>query len=416
MSKQTFLEQCESAGVMFPIQDDARAILHNGFEFPTTRDEQWKYTRVTSIISADYSKNDPKRFRPSNDQFSLSSFCTLVTVNGMFRSDLSDTLPEGLKIQTLSEAKGDVRDKILTHLGALTPLKNEAFNTLNTAYFNDGIFLEVVPNTHIEVPIRLFHYAFGEAQLTNTRNLIFVGENSSVSIMHEFEGESNAGSFTNVVTEMFADKSAKISYTLIENEGTQSSLINTVAARQKANSRFTMFTITKSGQLVRNNLRVEITETGCETNMYGIYFTSGNQHIDNHTYADHQAPNCNSNELYKGVMADKSTGVFNGKIMVHQIAQKTNAYQSNQNVLLGDKATIFSKPELEIYADDVKCSHGCTVGQLDEEALFYLRSRGLSRDAAHRLLVQAFASDIIEKIEIEEVKTSIERFIEDKFK
>lgn len=416
MSKQTFLEQCESAGVKFPIQDDARDILHNGFEFPTTRDEQWKYTRVASIISADYSKNDHESFKPSKGQFSTTSYCTLVLVNGTFRSELSDSLPEGVKMQAFNDAKGAVRDKILKHLGTLTPLKNEAFNTLNAAYFNDGIFLEVVPNTHIEVPIRLIHYAFGEAQLTNTRNLICVGEKSSVSIVHQFEGEANAGSFTNVVTEVFAEKSANINYTLIENEGTHSSLINTVAALQKANSRFTMFTITKSGLLVRNNLRVEITEPGCETNMYGIYFTSGNQHIDNHTYADHQAPNCNSNELYKGVMADKSTGVFNGKIMVHQIAQKTNAYQSNQNVLLGDKASIFSKPELEIYADDVKCSHGCTVGQLDEEALFYLRSRGLSRDAAHRLLVQAFASDIIEKIEIEEVKTSIERFIEDKFK
>jgi len=416
MSKQTFLEQCESAGVNFPIQDDARAILHNGFEFPTTRDEQWKYTRVASIISADYSKNDDESFKPSKGQFSTTSYCTLVIVNGTFRSELSDSLPEGLKMQTLNEAKGAVRDKILMHLGTLTPLKNEAFNTLNAAYFNDGIFLEVATNAHIDVPIRMIHYAFGEAQLTNTRNLICVGENSRVSIVHEFEGETNSGSFSNVVTEVFADKSAYVNYTLIENEGTHSSLINTVTARQKANSCFTMFTITKSGLLVRNNLRVEITEPGCETNMYGIYFTSGNQHIDNHTYADHQAPNCNSNELYKGVMADKSTGVFNGKIMVHQIAQKTNAYQSNQNVLLGDKATIFSKPELEIYADDVKCSHGCTVGQLDDEALFYLRSRGLSQDAAHRLLVQAFASDIIEKIEIEEVKTSIEQFIEDKFK
>ncbi|MDP4963624.1 MAG: Fe-S cluster assembly protein SufD, partial [Salibacteraceae bacterium] len=231
---------------------------------------------------------------------------------------------------------------------------------------------------------------------------------------NHFAGNANSGSFTNAVTEVVAEAGSNGKLYLLQEEGDESNQINSTHIVQKASSTFSVLTVTMSGALVRNNLNFAITGEGCESNLNGLYFTSGNQHVDNHTYADHQVANCNSNELYKGVMTDKSTGVFNGKIMVHQAAQKTNAFQSNQNILLTDRATINTKPELEIYADDVKCSHGCTIGQLDEEAMFYLQSRGLGKMAATKLLLNAFASDVVEMVDNEAVKTYIEHWVEKK--
>jgi len=247
------------------------------------------------------------------------------------------------------------------------------------------------------------------------RNLIVLGANSKANIITQYEGEGNEEGFTNVVTEAVVGPGAKGGLYIIQNEGDSASHINSTQIEQAKDSQFSVVTVTKSGKLVRNNLNYEVNGEGCESNMYGVCFTRGKQHVDNHTFVDHLLPNCNSNELYKGVMNDKSTGVFNGKIMVRRDAQKTNAFQSNQNVLLTDTASIFTKPELEIYADDVKCSHGCTVGQLDEEATFYLQSRGLSKDDATKLLIQAFASDVIEKVEIEALRESLEAFIHNQF-
>ncbi|MEZ4720416.1 MAG: Fe-S cluster assembly protein SufD [Flavobacteriales bacterium] len=415
MTKDAFLKQFDSKPALFPIQGQARAAIRNGLAFPTTRDEKWKYTRVSSLVSADYGHAEGRLETIEQFRIQGADYATLVFINGRFHADLSDAVPEGMIAVSMASSFGTQRNQMLDKLGKQGDIEEQAFVSLNTAFFEDGAYIKVVANTRIEKPVCILNIAQGTKQASNVRNLIHIERGAEISLLHQFEGDQNDGSFSNAVTEIFVDENAKATYYLIENEGPSASGINATYVEQKRDSHYTQVTVTKSGKLVRNNIHASITGEGCETNMMGIYFTSDRQHVDNQTYADHQKPNCNSNELYKGVMTDRSTGVFNGKIMVHQDAQKTNAFQSNQNILLSDAATINTKPELEIYADDVKCSHGCTVGQLDEEAMFYLRSRGLGKEAAHRLLVQAFAADVIEVIEHAAIREDIARFIESKF-
>jgi Fe-S cluster assembly protein SufD len=412
--KEAFLKQFENITANFPIQGEARAAIQNGLDFPTTRDEKWKYTRVNSIIDGAFKRNDAQAIDIENFKMD-PSWCHLVFENGQFNAQSSDALPSGVHMVSIASMDGEKKASVLSKLGGLINHKKDAFPSLNTAYFLDGAYIEVEKNTKVEQPIVILNITSGEAQVTNERNLIHVKSGAEVKFVHQFEGQNNAQGFSNSVCEILVDENAQAEYYLIENEGANTRLITNTNVAQKRDSRFTIVTVTKSGQLVRNNVHIAIQEPGCESNMMGIYFTDNSQHVDNQTYADHQDHGCNSNELYKGVMAGRSTGVFNGKIMVHQAAQQTNAFQSNQNILLSDRATINTKPELEIYADDVKCSHGCTIGQLDEEAMFYLQSRGLGKEAAHRLLVQAFAQDVVDTITLDALKENIEQFIESKF-
>lgn len=415
MSKEAFLKQFDSIPASLPLQGIARAEIHNGLDFPTLRDEKWKYTRVSPILEAEYKHHDARIDSIESWRTPGLDAVYVVFVNGIYHPALSDELPTGVTMHAMDAVDGLIKEEMLAKLGSLVHLKSEAFHSFNTAYFQDGAYMVVQKNTVVEKPVVLLNIQQGERQATNVRNLIHVGSGAEFSLIHDFEGHHNQGAFTNAVTEFFVDENAKADYYMIENEGDDTSTINALYTSQNRDSRLSIMTVTKSGQLVRNNIHAAITDQGCETNMWGVYLCAGNQHVDNQTYADHQKPNCVSNELYKGVMADRSTGVFNGKIMVHKDAQQTNAFQSNQNILLSDRATINTKPELEIYADDVKCSHGCTVGQLDEEALFYLRSRGLGMEAAHQLLIRAFAAEVIENIKIEALRDDVERFIESRF-
>ncbi len=413
--KLSFLEQFDHIPAQFPLQGDARAAIHNGLDFPTTRDEYWKYTRVAKLVSAHYNQNGLSSVDISSLIIPNLDAHLIVFINGVFSADHSiKSLVSGLSIQSIASLEGDDKSTALEHLGRHIDSKSNAFTALNTAYFQDGIFIKIDKNGVIEKPIYLLNISTGEQQASQTRNLFLVGENAKVEIINHFAGNANSGSFTNAVTEVVAEAGSNGKMYLLQEEGDESNQVNSTHIVQKASSTFSVLTVTMSGALVRNNLNFAITGEGCESNLNGLYFTSGNQHVDNHTYADHQVANCNSNELYKGVMTDKSTGVFNGKIMVHQAAQKTNAFQSNQNILLTDRATINTKPELEIYADDVKCSHGCTIGQLDEEAMFYLQSRGLGKMAATKLLLNAFASDVVEMVANEAVKIYIEHWVEKK--
>ncbi len=416
MSKQDFLSQFDQITALLPLQGKARAIIHNGLEFPTIRDEYWKYTRTASITSSVFKQNEVEI--QSLEPFMIPKLDAhmIVFVNGEFSKQLSSSeFPNVLKIIALSKASAIDKDLICQHLGKHIDAEKHAFNTLNTSYFKDAAYVKVEANASIEKPVCVLNISSGQKQAVNVRNLIVIGENANVNVITQFEGRGNEDAFTNSVSEVVVASGAHGGLYIVQNEGEKSSHINSTQIVQEKDSTFSVITFTKTGKLVRNNLNFSVKGEGCESNMYGVYFTRGNQHVDNHTYVDHLVPNCNSNELYKGVMADKSTGVFNGKIMVHKDAQKTNAFQSNQNVLLSDTASIYTKPELEIYADDVKCSHGCTIGQLDEEATFYLQSRGLSKDDANKMLIQAFASDIIEKIEIEPLRTSIEEFVHRQF-
>jgi Fe-S cluster assembly protein SufD len=413
--KLSFLKQFDHIPAQFQLQGDARAAIHNGLDFPTTRDEYWKYTRVAKLVSAHYNQNGLSSVDISSLIIPDLDAHLIVFINGIFSADHSiKSLISGLSIQSIAALEGDNNSMALEHLGRHIDSKSNAFTALNTAYFQDGTFIKIDKNAVIEKPIYLLNVSTGEQQASQTRNLFLVGENAKVEILNHFAGNANSGSFTNAVTEVVAEAGSNGKLYLLQEEGDESNQINSTHIVQKASSTFSVLTVTMSGALVRNNLNFAITGEGCESNLNGLYFTSGNQYVDNHTYADHQVANCNSNELYKGVMTDKSTGVFNGKIMVHQAAQKTNAFQSNQNILLTDRATINTKPELEIYADDVKCSHGCTIGQLDEEAMFYLQSRGLGKMAATKLLLNAFASDVVEMVDNEAVKSYIEHWVEKK--
>jgi len=416
MSKQDFLNPFDQIAATLPLQGKARAIIHNGLDFPTTRDEYWKYTRTAPITSTIFKQNEHKV--DAVDQYLIEGLNAhlIVFVNGEYSKALSNTdFPKGVKVLSLSQASADEKIAMCEHLGMHAKNEGQAFNTLNTSYFKDVAFIKVEDNVEVEKPLHVLSLNAGEKQAINMRNLIVLGANSKANIITQYEGEGNEEGFTNVVSEVVVGAGAKGGLNIIQNEGESASQINATQISQERDSQFSVITITKTGKLVRNNLNYAVNGEGCESNMYGVYFTRGKQHVDNHTYVDHLFPNCNSNELYKGVMTDRSTGVFNGKIMVRRDAQKTNAFQINQNVLLTDTASIFTKPELEIYADDVKCSHGCTVGQLDEEATFYLQSRGLSKDDATKLLIQAFASDVIEKVEIEALRESLEAFIHNQF-
>jgi len=413
--KLSFLEQFDHIPAQFPLQGDARAAIHNGLDFPTTRDEYWKYTRVARLVSASYNQNGLSAVDLSGLTIPDLEAHLIVFVNGIFSADHSiKESVSGLSMQSIASLEGDDKSLALEHLGNYIDSKSNAFTALNTAYFQDGIFIKVAKNAVIEKPVYILNICRGEQQASQTRNLILVGENAKVEIVNHFSGSANSGSFTNAVTEVVAEAGSHGKMYLLQEEGDESNQVNSTHIVQKGSSTFSVLTVTLSGALVRNNLNFAITGEGCESNLNGLYFTSGNQHVDNHTYADHQVPNCNSNELYKGVMTDRSTGVFNGKIMVHRDAQQTNAFQSNQNILLTDKASVNTKPELEIYADDVKCSHGCTIGQLDEEAMFYLQSRGLGKMDATKLLLNAFASDVIEMVDNDAVKAYIEHWVEKK--
>lgn len=415
-NKKDFLKQFDQLAALYPVQGNARAVIHNGLDFPTSRTEYWKYTRVAPILAGSYQQHEPNI--SSIDAFTIEGLdaTKLVFVNGHFSESLSDTIDQsGVTISSMRTVDGDRKKEMLDHLDQSVDSKTQPFNAFNTGYFQDGAYLTVDANTEVQKPILILHIAQGEQQATNFRTLTRVGANAKLQLITRYVGLENVGSFTNVVNELELSDGAKAELYLVEDEGDQTSMITNTEITQERSSHAKVVTVTESGALVRNNLNFAVNGEGCESDMYGIYFTDGSQHVDNHTRVDHKVPNCNSNELYKGVMTDRSTGVFNGKIMVHRDAQQTNAFQSNQNILLSGRASINTKPELEIYADDVKCSHGCTIGQLDEEALFYLQSRGLGKLAATKLLVQAFAGEVIEQIEIDAVKDAVEAFIHQKF-
>lgn len=415
-SKQAFLEPFDKLPASLPVQGLARAIIHNGLDFPTTRDENWKYTRINSIVNTHYDLGEKQVSDIEGLKLKGLEAIYCVFVNGVFQRKFSSTeIPSGLHIASFHGLDLEEKERLTSELGMHADYKNHAFSALNTSYFKDGAYVSIAQDAVIDKTIVILNITTGQQTACNPRTLVRIGKHAQVNLLLQYEGINNSGTFTNAVNEIIVEEGAHGKCYLIQNDGEGSTQVNTTEVVQKKASEFSVVTLTKSGDLVRNNLNFKITDEGCVSNMYGIYFTSGSQHVDNHTFADHLKPNCNSNELYKGVMTGKSTGVFNGKIMVHKDAQQTNAFQSNQNILLSKTASVNTKPELEIYADDVKCSHGCTIGQLDEEAMFYLQSRGLGKESASKLLIQAFAGDVLEFISSEPIRREMEEFIQHKF-
>lgn len=378
---------------------------------PTTRVEAWKYTRLAKITKQSYGVLDQSV--STIDAYSIDvNAVNIVFVNGYFQKSLSSTsLPIGLKIKSLTELTSDELEQV----GKNVVLENELFNAINTVYSQDGIYIEIEKGQKIEQSIQLIHISTGSEVISNQRNVIVARESSEAHIIQSYFTENAAHTFVNHITEIFVDSNANLTIDKLQAEGENNHQIITEQVEQAKDSTFTINTLTLNGGVVRNNLTIAVNGQNCETNLNGAYLLKGNQHVDNHTVVDHLKANCNSNELYKGVIDEKATAVFNGKVFVRKDSQKINAFQSNGNVLLTDDATVNSKPELEIYADDVKCSHGSTTGQLDEESIFYLRARGLSERAARQLMVSAFVGDVFEKVENEHVMKFVHAVLEKRF-
>ena len=378
--------------------------------WPTTRMENWKYTRVAKLQKLAF--HSSKEAVDSISPYLIDPATpALVFVNGMYAEDLSSldkSHPLYSAVTIYSNTNNTIEDSLLN-------VENELFNALNTAFLNDGMDIRIPRNKNLG-SVQVIHILKGDTSLSNFKMRIFVDDFAELNIIQGFFSDnSSENCFANVTSEIKVGKNSKLSIDKIQYENESSFHINTEVVEQEADSTFTINTITLNGGLVRNNLNINVNGQNATTNLFGAYVLKGKQHVDNHTVVDHRVANCMSNELYKGVIDENATGVFNGKVFVRPDAQKINAFQSNGNVLLSDNATINSKPELEIYADDVKCSHGSTTGQLDENAVFYLEARGISRKKAVALLVSAFVNEAIEKIENQTIVAFIHEKVKERY-
>ena len=400
------------------LRSNAKRALEN-LEFPTSKTEYWKYTRIGKIINKTYGI----QHEVSDSDIDISSYLIpelvaniVVLVNGFFRADLSKIETEnGLQINSLKKVIHDSDGFIKDHLGEIAKSEKELFTALNTLCFTDGVYIDLEKNAVIEKPIHIINITNSDHLISNTRTIVKAHDNSSVKIIESFVNLQGKESFTNNVSEFFLNPNSNVEYNKIQNKEGDSYQISNEQAYQRKDSNFTINTVTLKGTLVRNNLNIEVHGEGCETNLNGIYLGEAKNHIDNHTFVDQIKPNCTSNQVYKGILDDSSVGVFNGKVFVRREAQKTNAFQQNNNILLTDDAVINSKPELEIYADDVKCSHGSTIGQLDDEAIFYLQARGVSKRSAINMMITAFVKDALERVSIPALKNYIDTKIDTRF-
>lgn len=398
--------------------------MFNEQGIPTVKHEEWKYTRIAGVLNKEFSYAVDNTAVTSKDvdTVRLPGYETaneLVFVNGIYHAELSTirSSADELVILPLSEAvKGEYKSIIDNNLGHSANYHKDGINAMNNALAYQGLFIAVKKNQSVEHPLYCYYIsdARSNSVLSQPRTLVHVGVNAQVFLVEEEITLGSSDSFVNRVSEVVVEENANVHIYKIQNEDSHSSCVKTTHVRQLGVSKVSSVTLTLNGGTIRNNLNFILEAPGCESHMYGLYCVKGDTHVDNHTIVDNVMPNSFSNELYKGIIDENATGVFNGKIFVRKDAQKTNAYQSNKNVLLSDTATVNTKPQLEIFADDVKCSHGCTVGRLDEEALFYLRARGIGEKAAKALLLHAFAGEILEKIELEPIRGYAEQIISER--
>lgn len=390
--------------------------------FPNQKNEDWKYTSLIPITKREYS------FKPNADEaleykdvkkyfvHDIDSY-SIVFVDGMFSSWLSNLPSKDFHVGCLCDALERNTPVVKEYFSKIASDENDGLLAMNTSFAYEGALIEVPDNVTVSKPIQVVYFSSVRERdfMVQPRNLIVVGKNAEVELIerHQSLGEDNV-TFTNSVTEIYAHQDARLTLYKIQNDVSSASLIDTTTVVQEGRSSVSIGTFSTGGQFVRNNLRFTFAGEYAEANLNGISLLDGRQHVDHHTTVDHAVPNCQSNELYKGIFDEKSHGVFNGSVIVRQDAQKTNAFQQNDNVLLTDTATIDSKPQLEIYADDVKCSHGCTIGQLDKDALFYLKSRGIGDREAKAALLYAFKHDAMELVKIPALRKRLNRIIANK--
>jgi Fe-S cluster assembly protein SufD len=389
---------------------------------PLGRNEEWKYTRISNLFNKQYtfplqltsiSEQDLKELRLPGHEAANE----LVFVNGLFSEVLSNIRSASLQVQPLEvAARGEFSNIVSEHLGHSSDYLKDGINALNTAFVHGGVFIYVGKGKTLEHPIYLYNITDARTGniFSQPRSLVYLAGNANAQIVETFNTIGTGESFTNGVMEIVVEQDAMLEHYKIQNDASHANQVSTTHIRQIGKSYVHTVTISLNGGIVRNNLNVVLEAEHCETHLYGLYFIGGDTHVDNHTLVDNVTPHSFSNEFYKGIIDDNATGIFNGKIMVQRLAQKTNAYQSNKNILLSDGASVNTKPQLEIFADDVKCSHGCTVGQLDEEGMFYLRSRGIREEKARALLVHAFAMDVLEHIKPAAIRSYVDHLISER--
>ena len=423
-----FKDKLVSSFLVFEDTMDVEASIHDirseaikVFEqegFPTRKQEAWKYTSLNSVLKYDYNvftREEAALEYRDIKRYTLSDLDTykIVLIDGKYSSHLSQTTHDKIDVCLMSSvlAKPYYKPVIKDYFNRIAA--RDSLTSLNTAFSVEGAYIHIHKNIIADKPIEILHFSTGKdhALLLQPRNLIVVDKNAQVQIIERHQSLGQNPVWTNSVTEIFADENSNVDYYKIQNDTEQVSLVDNTFIEQQRSSICSVHTFSFGGNIVRNNLNFYQKGEGVDSILNGITILEGKQHVDHNTLVHHSEPNSESHQDYKGIFDEKSTGVFNGKIIVDQIAQKTNAFQSNNNILLSDKATINSKPQLEIFADDVKCSHGCTIGQLDDDALFYLRSRGIGEKEAKALLMYAFANNVLETVRIPQLKKRINKLI-----
>ena len=421
-------EKLISSFLAFENQVDIDSYAHNirseaikTFEdtgFPNKKDEDWKYTSLNRLLKNNYSvfpkQENALEYREVKQYFihDIDTY-KIVFIDGKYSSHLSETTHDGMDVCLMSAALSKPKYRIIIENYFNKVASSESLSSLNTAFAKEGAYIHIPKNKLVEKPIQIIHFSTGSdaALLLQPRNLIIVDENSHVQIIERHQSLTKNPVLTNCVTEIYANKRAIVDYYKVQNDTQSASLIDNTYIKQKQESHVSVHTFSFGGQLTRNNLRFYQHGERIDSTLKGVTIIGDKQHVDHNTLVHHIEPNCESHQDYKGIFGDNATGVFNGKVIVEKEAQKTNAFQANNNLLVNDKATINTKPQLEIFADDVKCSHGCTIGQLDEDALFYLQSRGIPEKEARALLMYAFANNVLESVKIPELKKRINKLI-----
>ncbi len=386
--------------------------------FPTKKNEDWKYTTLNKVIKEDFSvfanTENSIEYKDVQPYFihDIDSY-KIIFVDGKYASHLSQTTHEGIDVCLMSAALNKPKYQAVIENYFNKIASKNGLNALNTAFCQEGAYIHIKKNKLAERPVQIIHFSTGKepALLLQPRNLIVVDENAHVQIIERHQSLTENPTLTNSVTEIFADKRAIIDYYKVQNDKSEASLIDNTFIEQHQESNVAVHTFSFGGKLTRNNLNFYQKGERIDSTLKGVTIIGNKQHVDHNTLVHHIEPNCESHQDYKGIFGDSAVGVFNGKVVVEKEAQKTNAFQANNNLLVNDKATINTKPQLEIFADDVKCSHGCTIGQLDQNAMFYLRARGIPAKEARALLMYAFANNVLESVKIPQLKKRINKLI-----
>lgn len=414
-----------SVNINSPIHEIRTRAFQN-FEklgFPSKKQEAWKYTSLNAVLKEDYSifpDSENSLTLSEVNQYFIHDIDTykIVFIDGKYNSFLSETTHESIDVCLMSAAltKAKYRPVIENYFNKVA--KQDHLTSLNTAFSKEGAYIYIPNNTEVEKPIQILNFTTGTetATLLQPRNLIVAGRNAHVQIIERHQSLSQHPVLTNTVSEIYADRHATIDYYKIQNDHTTASLIDNTFIEQASETTVSVHTFSFGGNIIRNNLNFFQKGERVDSILKGITMIEGSQLVDHHTLVHHTAPNCESHQDYKGIFDGRSTGVFNGQVVVEKEAQKTDAYQQNNNILVSDHSTINAKPQLEIFADDVRCSHGCTIGQLDEQTLFYMQQRGIPKKEARALLMFAFANTVLDSVKIPEVKERITKLIAEKLK